>query len=483
MEGQNYLGIYLGKDTATVVCLGTKGQDTEIQGCFSVSAEGQDVPTQQELANLIAKRCSERGLKFSEVAVALDCAMFMQHNVHSEFSDTKQINATIRFDTEEALAMDITDVAIAFKIASSDQSGSALSVFTAHRKILSEIILSLQSNNIDPSTIEPDINCLSRYISQRRSVTEAQQMGILSGILSRNRGYFISPVLSESRGQSVLRTFLLSPIQDRTELLAREIPITAALVKTDESINRLKVFDSTGSVNCEQLKQRLGMETESLDLAAFAAIGSEALADCANPVDFAIAYGAALAHMEKPQSINFRNDFLPYMGKKLRLQKTLRFLSITVTILVLVLGAYFQLQLLQKNRYRSRLRKNYQKDYSAVMLGKNLPANPMKKLTGELERIKNVKSGQLSVTGEESITAKLTLILDAFNKCAAKTNLNIDTISITTKSISITGDTSSRQNTLDFRKALENTNLGNLQENLTSKGGRDNFNISIVPKK
>ena len=164
MEGQNYLGIYLSKAAATVVCLKSQGRSYNVLGCFSVSAEGAEEQNPQVLAGLIAQGCAERELKFSEVAVALDCAMFMQHNVNSEFDDPKQIAATIRFDTEEALATDISDVAIAFSITSSDQTGSGVTVFTAQRKVLSDILLALQSNNIDPVTIEPDVNCLSRFI-------------------------------------------------------------------------------------------------------------------------------------------------------------------------------------------------------------------------------------------------------------------------------------------------------------------------------
>ena len=149
MKGQNYLGIYISKNAATVVCLGSQGREHNILGCFSVSVEESDEPNLRVLANLISQGCAERELGFSEVAVALDCAMFMQHNVHSEFDDAKQIASTIRFDTEEALATDITDVAIAFKITSSNQTGSELAVFTAQRKILSDILISLQSNNIE----------------------------------------------------------------------------------------------------------------------------------------------------------------------------------------------------------------------------------------------------------------------------------------------------------------------------------------------
>jgi len=494
VEPQNYLGVYLSKDAATVVCLGSQGRDGNVLGCFSVSVEEQEEQNQSStkneaqrsaffgagLANLIDRGCTERELKFSEVAVALDCAMFMQHNVHSEFNEPKQIAATVRFDAEEALATDVTDVAIAFEITSSDQSGSALTVFTAQRKILSDVILSLQQYNIDPVSIEPDVNCLSRFIRQNISLPEDLHPFFCA--LSRRNGYFIVPAGEKEGPQktSAVRTFLVGPTQNRTELLAREVSVTAALVETGEAINCLKVFDSTGSVNCQQLSEKLGIEASGVDWLQSAGTEPAALADCADPVDFAIAYGAALAHLEKAQSINFRSDFMPYQGKKLRLQKALKFAAISVTVLALAVGVYFQSQLSETNKDRNELRKRLETDYSAVMFGRKLPAKyPVKKLATELRRIKK-ESGPLD---KESVSARLTLVLEAFNKCAARTKLNIDSVSITSKSIRIVGDTPSLANTLKLRKALVETKLGNLQENLQPKGGRHSFSITISPKK
>jgi len=478
VKSQNYLGIYLSKGTATVVCVGSQGRGGDVLGCFSVSMEGQEERSQQVLARLIAEGCAQRGLEYSEAAVALDCAMFMQHNVHSEFNDPKQIAATIRFDTEEAVSTDIADVAIAFKINSRDQSGSEVTVFTTQRKILSGVLLSLQSNNIDPVTVEPDINCLSRFILQNVSLRD--DLHSLFGILSGRSGYFI--VFGGSQKTPGVRTFLVNPTQDRSALLASAVPATATLVGTGEPINCLKVFDSTNSVNYQQLSEKLGIEADSVDLVESAGISPEALTDCADTVDFAIAYGAALAHLEKVESVNFRNDFMPYQGRKVRLQKTLKFASISVTVLVLALGLYFQMQLLQRNRYRGQLRKKFTKQYSAVVLGQELPANPLKRLNSELRRVRDAKSGQLSITGEASIAAKLTVVLEAFNKCAAQTKLKINKVSVTAKSVRIEGDTSSRQNTLKLFEAIK-SKLEILQSRFESKGGRDDFSITVVPKK
>jgi hypothetical protein len=480
VDGQKYLGIYLSKDTATVVCLGSQGRDYNVLDCFSVTVEQQDAGP-QALATLLAQTCAERLPTYQdcEIAVALDCSMFMQHKVHSEFTDPKQIAATIRFDTEEALAMDIADITMAFDITSGDEAGSELTVFTAKQKLLSDVLLALQSNNIDPVTMEPDVHCLSRFVSQNVPLPGDQRPFFC--LFSRRNGYFI--VYPKPQQTPVVRTFLLGPTQDRSSLLTREVPVTAALVEADESINCLKVFDSNNSVDCQQLGEKLGIEAGSLDLAESAGAGPEALADCPDSVDFAVAYGAALSHLEKAQNVNFRNDFSPYQGKKVRMQKTLRSLSVAVVVLVIAVGVYFQMKLLKTNGDRGQMRDNLAKDYSDTMLGQQLPDNPVRKLGNELRRIRDLKSGLLTIKGEESITTKLTMVLEAFNKSAARTDLRIETISITPKTISIVGDTSSRKNTLNLRKAIEQSNLEILQESQELKSGRDNFRITVVPKK
>ena len=488
MESQNYLGIYISKDTATVVCLELIGRHEKVLGCFSVSVEEQEQAKLRVLAGLIVRGCAERRLEFSEVAVALDCAMFMQHSVHSEFTDPKQIAATVKSDTEEALATDIADVALAFEITSSGQAGSELTVFTAQRKILSEVLLSLQQYNLDPVTIEPDVNCLSRLIAAKASSGESQQPGTLFGILSGRNGYLIAPPVSTGAGPqkaSIARTFLVGPTQDRGALLTREVLVTTALVGGGEPINRLKVFDSAGTVDHQQLSEKLSIDADRIDLLA-AEAESRTTADCADTVDFAIAYGAALAHSEKGHRVDFRDDFSPFQGKKIKMQKALKFAAISVTGLLIFVGLYFQTQLFKINKYRDTLSDKFAKDYSAVMLGQKPPEDmnsAVRKLGSELRRIRDAKKGLITIKGEKSISSKLTLVLTAFNKCAAQTNLNIKTISITARDIIIIGDTSSRQNTLKLFKTVRNNGLEMLRDAYGLKGGRDSFSITVVPKK
>lgn len=479
MELRTRLGIYLRKDRATVVCLVPQGAQARLLGCFSLDISQEEQPSQQMLADRIAQTCAERGLKFSESAVALDCALFMQHKVHSEFEDYKKIAATVRFDTEEALATDVSEMAVAFRMASKGQIGTNLDVFTAQRSVLTDILLSLQSNKIDPVAVVPDASCLARYLGAHQA---SQEASCAYALLSDTRGYLIGPPNTD--GASFTRAFLVGPSQDRKALLTREAMITAAVNGVGDSTARLCVLDAHNGLKADDLGSRIPFETDDCDLGAIRGIGRDDLADCSNVVDFAIAYGAALPEPEKDKGTNFRNDHMPYMGKTLRLQRSVRFLSISLTVLLLACGVYAQTQLMRVNRYQATLRETLESHYLAVMPGEERLPDSMRgavqKLGGTLRMIRANKTG---IGDQETISAKMTLVLQALNACAAQADLNIDTITLSSANVVISGNTSKRSNTLKVFDAMEKAGLMRKKEGYVEKGGRDTFTITVEPRK
>lgn len=486
MELNNYLGIYISKDTATVVCVDSKSTGGEVLGCFSVRAEEQEEMTPHVLANLISQGCSQREWGFGEVYVALDCAMFMQHSVHSDFADAKQIGATIRFDAEEALATDISDVAIAFQIVSSDQNGSDLTVFTAKKKMLSDLLMSLQSSGMDPVGIEPDVNCLSRYIGGKVAGGEGEQGRTMFGVLSARSGYLIAPHQNgagEHRAARV-RTFLVGASKDRSGLLAREAIMTTALTEDREPISRVRVFDSAGPAQYEQLGERLGIEAGAIQLVGPDLADEQALADV-EPVDFAIACGAAIARFDKAPAVSFRDDFMPYQGKKVRMEKALKYFSISVTVLLIAVGLYFQTRTFNVNKDQTRVRDKFARDYAIAMSNVKLPDNlTIKKAVDRLEKERD-RISKASVPGmasnDDSVASKLALVLNAFNKSAAQTKLNITKVTIPAKTINILGWTSSRANTNRFVDVLKKNGFNIVKESAELEGGRDKFNVAVEP--
>jgi type II secretory pathway component PulL len=478
VESQKVLGIYLRKNSASIVCIETRDGKSSIADSFCVSTEDREEQNIQVLINLIGEKTAEKRLLFSETAVALDCSLFIQHKIHSEFKDPKQIAQTMRFDAEEALARDVSDIAIAFKINSSDETGSELTIFTAEKNLLADIIASLQSNKMDPVTIEPDANCLKRFLSEKLGTSETE----IVAMLSKHNAYIVTTGSSEDIQRTPARTFLLGIKKDRTLVLQREVPISAAILES-ENIDALRVCDFMNSLDLEVLKESLAIRVESIDL--FEILGTDQDSNTADQdqIESALAYGAALAVLNKMDTIDFRSDFLPYQAKRQKLQKAIRFLSISCTILLFVTGVFVQTKWFQNNKPVKELQNRFNTQYAAIMGRQpDKRTNPNRQLERELMTVKNEKSGQLGIAGTESLTARLTRILLAFNNCAAQTNLNIDSLNITTKTVVIAGSTSNRRNTLKLRNSLQKNGLQIVKDSLEPGAGKDNFRLTIEIK-
>jgi len=477
VNGQGYLGIYIAKDRAAVVCLDSVQAPLQSVACFEVWAQPQTDPSVgfAALADQIAQTCSRRNLQFSHVAVALDCSLYMQHHLHSTFSDSKQIESTVRFDTEEALATDISDIALAFSILSSDQGKSMLRVFSSQKRILAEIINALAANNLDPATVEPDVVCLSRFIANRCLKPQEQSANILFAALSQCSGYLTGPFGADDEKVPVQRTFLVAPGQDRNSLILRQLSLSLAQL-TQADVNKVILLDSAGLLRTDQVGSALALSAQLADFTP--------PQDCGDPVAFAAACGAAMSSLQKEPHLSFRSDYMPHLGKRRRLEKTLRIVSISACVILAAVGLNLTVKLIQKNKPVKLLYKKFALDYGAVLPDRRMPPKLTKArddLKREVSRIKNVRSGQVSATGEKSVPAKLTAVLEAFNAVASRTNLNIEKISIGDKNIAISGDTSSRSSTLELLTEIKKT-MNVQQTNLGTKGGRDTFSFTAVLK-
>ncbi len=477
---ESRIGIYLRKDRATVACLASQGREKKLLDAFCVSVEGQDGQNQQILADQIAQRCTERRIKSAEAAVALDCALFMQHRVHSDFSDPRKIAATIRFDAEETLATDISDLAVAFRIVSGNESGTDLDVFTAERSVLTDILLSLRSNGTDPLTVEPDICLLSRYLIEASAARSEAKDSVLYALLSDRRGYLIG--IAQGRA-TLLRAFPVNAAQDRNELLAREILLSAALTEGAEPPAKLYVADTAGGLNVASLALKVRRPVEACDLTALLAVETPGAGDRPNAVDLLIAAGAALPQNES-EGVNFRNDHMPHLGKKMRLRNAVRFASVGFTILFLALGVHVQTQFLKVQQDRQRLMDKFVPEYGAVMVDTTRTPRNLKdgltNLEGLLRRVKQEKSGQY--TGQESVSAKVGLVIGALKSCAKEADLKIDSVEISGARIAVTGSTSSRPNTNKVFAAMPAAKLSvDSSQNLGDRNGRDCFAMTLKP--
>ena len=488
MEQNRCIGIYVEPDRATVVLATKAGGKIEVieQFCIAASAGTSAGSAEQkqsfnfaQTAKDIAAACQEKQLVFTDIAVAVDCRLYRQQILHSEFTDTKQIAQTIKFDAEEALAINAAESAVAFEVASRGLSGSEVSVFAVHAEIMSEIILALQNNRLDPVTIEPDSICLRRIVQQ---ISQADADGKpMWAALSQKKCFIISP--PSPTGNSAVRAFLKGSGPNRGVWLAREITLTMASSAAAQQVRKIRVFDSQANTDFAALGEQTGLAAEAFDPAEVILTKPGEQADV-DSLDVIIAAGAAAGVLAKSERVDFRPFFLPYEGKKAAFERTIKVLSISLASLFITLGVFFYLQYYRVNSYRNRLDKKFAAEYSIAMTGSKFTrgSEAVRRLKSEIGRIKDVKSGILSATGEASVEAKLAFLFEALNSVPPGVDIEIEKITVTTTIMTVTGNTSSRGYLELFGAVDKHPKLKRGSSTYQAKDNRDYFRLTIEVK-
>jgi hypothetical protein len=105
--------------------------------------------------------------------------------------------------------------------------------------------------------------------------------------------------------------------------------------------------------------------------------------------------------------------------------------------------------LLRENQNRQALRDKLEPDYLAVMPGKTQLPSTMKEAVGDLAKTLRIIKAEKTGVGadQESVSAKMTLVLQALNNCSKTTNLNVESVKISGTKITLSGTTSSRSKT------------------------------------
>ena len=485
MEQSNTLGLYLSKSSATAVILSGHGSKPAVLSCFTVKTtdteESDDFA--QSIATAVSENIKSRQLSFSAVSAAVDCSLFTQHTLNSSFIDPKQIAQTIRFDAEEAVAVDAMDLAVTFNITKTTETGSNVSIFSADRYMLGDILTALQTKNIDPTSMEPDVVCAARFLE--KNVKHPNQENCLFTFISPGACYIVHP---SAHNAPATRTFLLDDNQDNTATIAREILMTIASINSEDDINAIMLAGNTDTIDCEQLSEITSLDVGSIDLVNTAAMDQSVLGDDTSPTDFSIAYGAALAEIKNSRRTDFRQDFMPYQGRKIIIQRCSMIMSISLTIILLALGGYFQTKAIWAKNNTQKMQDKLTNEYAAVMLGKK-PTNEKElisnKLKRELFRIQKAKSG-LDSGDDNSSSTKLGYVLACFNDpdIMKGVDVEIKEINIRSDNIKVIGSTRKRSHTLKVLEALDNhPRLAIDTSQYSAKSAnRDIFNANIKLK-
>lgn len=474
MEQTNVLGVYLTPEGAYCAVLSDKGTPAGVQCYFVASAEAEQG---MAVMTAISRQAVNQAGPVEQSAVAVRSNLISQYNHHSEFADVKQVDSTIRFDAEDVTASDVSALAIAYEVTNSGANGSDITLYTAGRQILTDLLLDVQAGGMDPSQMEPDVVCLSRALEKMPGYDEKDRIYLL---IFEKTCYLIFP--SHSGFAPKVRTFLLPDEPDKAAALARQIILTSAAMTDVVPVKKIILVGRFKDIDLSELKRRTGMAVEELDAQKelHLEIPYEVSAERYN--GFLFACGAAMGLVGRCRKADFRRDFMPYQGRRRILEKSLRVVSISLTVLFVVLGLYFQVKAFRVKGYASEWNKKLRTDYSASMYGKEPPGSMSMgyKLRSELKRVQQLQQYGID---ENAITARLTYILQAVNQSPASVDVNLKTITISERSITLVGDTDSRTSTRNLFDAIKaHKRLEVVEERFNAGNQRDEFNITLKTK-
>ncbi|HAL44359.1 MAG: hypothetical protein A2Y12_13890 [Planctomycetes bacterium GWF2_42_9] len=484
MEHNKYLGIYVASDKTTVVLAAKTAGKIEVFDYFWVTPETPAPQAEQESASKfsfadtaakIATLCAEKHFVFSDVAVAIDCRLYRQQKLHSEFQEYRQIAQTIKFDAEEALAVDAAQTAIAFELVGKQLSGADVSAYAASAEMMTEIIKSLQHNKLDPVTVEPDGICLRRIIDDSAN-------GAVIAAVSQTRCFMICPAGGENK--SIVRSFLTSPSQNKTSLFTSQIMLTMSTLTAEGRVSAIKAYDTTNKLDLKTLGEQTSMTTDSLDITEKITLPATLESHDGESLELIIAAGATAAFAAKTDKVDFRADFMPYQGKKEAIEKTIKIVGVSAAAFFVVLGILLQLNYFSIGRDIKKIETKFKNEYIIAMPGARFTNShdAAQRLTREINKIKAVNSGMLSASGEDSIMAKMTYLFEALNSIPPNVDIDIDKIAITTKTMNITGSTNLGGNLQLFGAFDKHPKLTRGSTSIEPKDGRDNFRLTIDMK-
>ena len=476
MEQHNCLGIYLSQQKAVAVLLSGHGSSRTVLA--SCSVEKEDISQEQEqnfgkdLIEKLAKKTADNKFSFTDVAVALDCSLFTQHEIRSEFTDHKQIANTVRFDVEDAVAMDAMELAVAFNITGKDERGSNIAVYTAKKQILTEILTNFEDNGIDPTAMEPDVACLSRFMTETIPETKTGRHMLVN--IGARSCYMIIP--SDQGHAPKVRSFLISASQNVQNVLAREIALTLASHASQENTpSAVIITGQTDGIDTDKLSEACGYQVQTVDIIQASDADRSKIPAEVTDTDFAIAYGAAMEETAKTKKTDFREDFAPYAGKKRILEKNFKTISIALTIIFIAMGTFFQYQVSVINRQADERYEALSTD-AKQLLGKTVIGRqgPVASLKSMYIRI---TSGGGRMAGDEtSVPVRLTYLLEAINKTSKTIGLKISQIRVTNKTMELRGSTTDRNGAIALFEAIDkHEKLKKAGENIT----KDGFKITI----
>jgi len=422
----------------------------------------------------VEKLLSSQREKGIPVALSLGGDLYHTQPHHSEFTDSRQIDQTLRYDIEDAFAINADSVALCYQKILSDDSGTDLLVHTAEREPLRELFDQFYQIGADALIGQPDIVSWIHYLENSSELPSPKGAVVVGWT-----GEYLYILIMDSFYQPILeRCCRCESAEQVCEIFSGELVRILAVLDKEQQPSYLLYHSQGFDVNClDASARRFDLKSQSLQ---------------EPDITVAFAVGAALSWIDGRVKADFRANGLAPKSEIFQRKKMLYGLSAALTFLFISLIIIIQAQVGSYQGIKEKTRKNIISGWKQVNR-EQIKARGFKKIPRlidiELKKLREKYSGQPSRSKPDSASNTLMLVLQALDNLPYDFDLRIKKLDIEAKGVSSFNGTVPDLKTLeDLFKAVEkNGSLKITREDWLKTGGdskndptqRRSFNIPL----
>ncbi|MBN1765712.1 MAG: hypothetical protein JW860_10675 [Sedimentisphaerales bacterium] len=438
----------ISSDNTTVPGLNLLHQESENPAPGNQSDASVDPEQSCLLIDKISRTIHNTYTRVSPISLALGGSFYQSQSHHSQFTQTQQIDETLRYDIEEDFAIDSDNIALCYKKKASPENdledGSDLLVFTSDRKILTDILNRFEQADLDALTTEPDCVSWLHFLQSRNvcSKLSAEQSLIAAGWTSEN----LYILVLDASGQPVLaRSLLCSGAAQALDLLSGEIARTRATLPAGQQ-PRLLLYHPVDLDANEMNKIAQHNKLKPLPLPDIDMAG-------------ACAAGAAIGWLNHQNTTtDFRKDNLQAKTLVTGRKHALLGLGTVISLLMLTWILIMSMHSRNFHQMQNEAEKDLINAWKLAFPGKSTAKLDPRKIPGDIRgRLKEVKQkyGAYDVNSQpDTASNTLRLLFQALNQAEEKGVLP-EAFDLQIKNISVDGDSATLDGSVPDMVSLE----------------------------
>ena len=471
MTKKQYLGIHLSKKEINAVTITKAGAETRPEEAWKITTSAETLrESVADLLKQLREKLDEHFEKMPKTVLALGGQFYQTQPHHSEFHEDKQIQQTLGFDIEEELALDSESLALCYEPIPGKGPGRDLLVYVAKRSELQYVLAEFESAQLDALAAEPDVVAWTHYLKAKEDLPAETPVAVVGWAAEIVYVLF----LDKNHDPLLTRSCLCPNYTEAGALLALELNRSMALLPQEQK-PRAVLYHQAGLTDSQiaRLSQQTNLECRELV--------EKNLAQ-------AFAAGAALGWSQGRVATDFRHGDLEPKSHAVARRRAWYGLSGAVTllavILIIVMGAHARDYRRAHDQAVEQMTQAWQQAKPGEQLPRQIARIP-RALRRQLEQMQTVDLDQPTKILGQSASNVLLLMLEILNGFPENSSLDIDSLRVTAKTVSLSGSVADLTELEILAEVTRNhrlLQLENWESDKIGRGadGRRRFSMSLT---